>query len=74
MRRRYLKGTANQHDWDLAVKVAAQIANGGDPVRLISRVLAKARTFGQVGILECLGMPTSHLFDELEDEDPRDQI
>lgn len=73
MRRRYLKGVANQHDWDLAVKVADQIANGGDPVRLIARVLAKARTFGQVGVLECLGMETKHLFEDVE-EDPRDQI
>lgn len=68
MRRRYLKGTANQHDWDLAVRVADQIANGADPVRRIAQVLAKARTFGQVGVLEMLGMPTKHLFDEVGED------
>jgi hypothetical protein len=71
--KRYLKGKANRHDWDLAVKVADQIANGGDPVRLIAGVLCKARTYGQVETLRLLGQPTSHLFDEVE-VDPRDSF
>jgi DNA polymerase III delta subunit len=50
----------------LAIKVADRIAQGEDPVRLIARVLSKARTHGQVVALEMLGHPTNHLFDEVE--------
>jgi hypothetical protein len=73
--KRYLKGKANRHDWDLAAKVAERIANGEDPVRLIAGVLSKARTHGQVEALRLLGQPTSHLFDEVEEEvDQRDSF